>query len=271
MASFEASLTEEFNSFVKPEEAQMNSFFKGKTKEDTGVVGETVHFKRRVHNEAIIGKPRHAPVENQAQRYEDVECKPKLIYHRETIDKYDMLRRTVNYKQSTVADIEAALWRAYDVRVRDVVETQIGSLSQVTGAALDDAGWQSANLAFAGYTDKKREMYAMIRVGGQKDSIADPNIKNNYWLNNKVMAEGELPPVYGFKPTCWNNLAIPSAGQRRNLFWIKDCVGVAIAEGVKIEVTYDEDLIAYKVLGTLFMDACIIDPTGVRYMNIADA
>lgn len=272
MPNYEASLTQEFNSLVKQDEVQTESFFAGKVDEKTGVVGETIHFKRRTPNEAIFNKARHAPLEVQGQTYNDIEIKPKLVYHTEEIDKFDMLRRTVQYKESVNKVITGSLARAYDYRIRDVLDAALGSLTQITGAATDDAGWQNAKLAFSGYTQGKQDLNAMIRLGALKDTLADPNIKNNFWLNNRMMAEGELPSIYGFKAAAWDKLTAPTPGtNRRCWFWIKNCIGVAVAEGVKIEVNYVPERLSYLVTGTRFFDAAVIDPLGVKYMVIADA
>lgn len=270
--AFEPSLTEEFSSLVKPEEAQSESFFKGKVREETGVVGETYHFKRRSHNEAIIGLPRGAAVQTHPSDFADIECKPLMLYHREFIAKYDMLRRTVEYRKGTIKEIQDSLARAYDKVVNDALYAASGSLTSLSVTDLNDAGWMAADAAFAGYTRSKREMYAMIRKGGRKDTLADTNIKNNFWLNNRIMAEGEMPVIYGFKPTTWDKLTAPTpATNRRCWFWIKDCVGVAQCEGIDVRVDYDEDLVGFKVTGTMFMNAAVIDPTGIRYADINDA
>ncbi len=89
-------------------------------------------------------------------------------------------------------------------------------------------------------------------------------INSQYGGDTSLTSEGQAPKMYfGFAYTPFSRVPAHSSGSKYNVWWNKNCVGVAVGSEVKMSVERLPEFDADQIMGKLSQGACLIDETGV--------
>jgi len=171
--------------------------------------------------------------------------------------------------------VAAAIWRKLDELAFDKLNAGVdaGNISAVSiSNALNRAGVIAIDKALTINDVPFENRYGIVSPGGREDIVADTTLSNINDFGNisQAVYGGEYFPVMGFEFCTHTGLSIPSSAQRRNWFFQKDAIALAMTADLTVNIKYIDMKDEWLVAAKLMADFAVVDPKGVVYADIAD-
>jgi hypothetical protein len=261
--SIDVAFTKQFESEVHLAYQRMGSKLLNTVRRKTNVVGKSTTFQ-------IIGKGTagtktrggQVPILNLV--HTNVECTLVDRYGGEFIDKLDELKIEHDERQAVVSSIAAALGRASDSDITTITDTFTG---ETTATGVVDQPKVEEAFEFLGNGDVPDDGQRFLAVApqGWTDLMGlAPFASLDY------VPESDLPfPKVGFSAKNWfsfhvfmfSGLSAP-AGVRQNVAYHKSAVGHASGQDVSMDFTWQGKEQSHLAVGSMSMQACLIDDLG---------
>jgi hypothetical protein len=261
--SIDVAFTKQFESEVHLAYQRMGSKLLNTVRRKTNVVGKSTTFQ-------IIGKGTagtktrggQVPILNLV--HTNVECTLVDRYGGQFIDKLDELKIEHDERQAVVSSIAAALGRASDSDITTITDTFTG---ETTATGVVDQPKVEEAFEFLGNGDVPDDGQRFLAVApqGWTDLMGlAPFASLDY------VPESDLPfPKVGFSAKNWfsfhvfmfSGLSAP-AGVRQNVAYHKSAVGHASGQDVSMDFTWQGKEQSHLAVGSMSMQACLIDDLG---------
>lgn len=261
--SIDVAFTKQFESEVHLAYQRMGSKLLNTVRRKTNVVGKSTTFQKI--GKGIAGtKTRGGQVPILNLVHTNVECVLSDRYGGEFIDKLDELKIEHDERGAVTTSIASALGRASDADITAVTDT----FTQATTAVgvVDQPKVEEA-YEYMGNNDVPDDGQRFLAVApqGWTDLMGlAPFASLDY------VPESDLPfPKVGFSAKQWfsfhifsfSGLSIP-AGVRQNVAFHKTAVGHASGQDVEMDITWQGKEQAHLAVGSMSMNACLIDDIG---------
>jgi hypothetical protein len=261
--SIDVAFTKQFESEVHLAYQRMGSKLLNTVRRKTNVVGKSTTFQKI--GKGIAGtKTRGGQVPILNLVHTNVECVLSDRYGGEFIDKLDELKIEHDERGAVTTSIASALGRASDADITAVTDT----FTQATTAVgvVDQPKVEEA-YEYMGNNDVPDDGQPFLAVApqGWTDLMGlAPFASLDY------VPESDLPfPKVGFSAKQWfsfhifsfSGLSIP-AGVRQNVAFHKTAVGHASGQDVEMDITWQGKEQAHLAVGSMSMNACLIDDIG---------
>jgi hypothetical protein len=261
--SIDVAFTKQFESEVHLAYQRMGSKLLNTVRRKTNVVGKSTTFQKI--GKGIAGtKTRGGQVPILNLVHTNVECVLSDRYGGEFIDKLDELKIEHDERGAVTTSIAGALGRASDADITAITDT----FTQATTAVgvVDQPKVEEA-YEYMGNNDVPDDGQRFLAVApqGWTDLMGlAPFASLDY------VPESDLPfPKVGFSAKQWfsfhifsfSGLSIP-AGVRQNVAYHKTAVGHASGQDVEMDITWQGKEQAHLAVGSMSMNACLIDDIG---------
>jgi hypothetical protein len=261
--SIDVAFTKQFESEVHLAYQRMGSKLLNTVRRKTNVVGKSTTFQKI--GKGIAGtKTRGGQVPILNLVHTNVECTLVDRYGGEFIDKLDELKIEHDERSAVTMSIAAALGRASDLDIT----TQTDTFTQATaGAGVVTKAKVEEAFEYMGNQDvpDDGQRFLALAPQGWTDLMGLSEFSSLDYV-----PESDLPfPKVGFSAKNWfsfhiftfSGLAIP-AGIRQNVAYHKSAVGHASGQDVAMDFTWQGKEQSHLGVGSMSMQACIIDDIG---------
>lgn len=262
--SIDTAFTKQFESEVHLAYQRMGSKLLNTVRRKTNVVGKSTTFQKI--GKGFAGtKTRggQAPILNLV--HTNVECTLVDRYAGEFIDKLDELKIEHDERAAVVTSIAAALGRASDQDIMDVTDTftqETTATGVVTQPKIEEA------YEYFGNNDVPDDggRYLAVAPQGWTDLMGLAA-----FASLDYVPESDLPfPKVGFSAKNWfsfhifafSGITLTGGTVRQNVAYHKSAVGHASGQDVKMDITWQGKEQAHLAVGSMSMEAVIIDDIG---------
>lgn len=261
--SIDVAFTKQFESDVHLAYQRMGSKLLNTVRRKTNVVGKSTTFQKI--GKGIAGtKTRGGQVPILNLVHTNVECTLSDRYGGEFIDKLDELKIEHDERAAVQASIAGALGRATDSDITTVTDTFSQATTDtgvVTQPKIEEA------YEYFGNQDVPDDGQRFLAVApqGWTDLMG-----LSTFASLDYVPESDLPfPKVGFSAKNWfsfnifsfSGLSIP-AGVRQNVAYHKSAVGHASGQDVSMDFTWQGKEQSHLAVGSMSMNAVIIDDIG---------
>ena len=262
--SIDVAFTKQFESEVHLAYQRMGSKLLNTVRRKTNVVGKSTTFQKI--GKGVAGtKTRGGQVPILNLVHTNVECTLADRYGGEFIDKLDELKIEHDERGSVTASIAGALGRASDQDIVDVTDTftqETTATGVVTQPKVEEA------FEYMGNNDvpDDGQRYLAVAPQGWTDLMGlTPFASLDY------VPESDLPfPKVGFSAKQWfsfnvfsfSGLTLTGGTVRQNVAYHKSAVGHASGQDVMMDITWQGKEQSHLAVGSMSMNAVIIDDIG---------
>ena len=262
--SIDTAFTKQFESEVHLAYQRMGSKLLNTVRRKTNVVGKSTTFQKI--GKGVAGtKTRGGQVPILNLVHTNVECTLADRYGGEFIDKLDELKIEHDERAAVSASIAGALGRASDQDIVDVTDTftqETDSAGVVTQPKVEEA------FEYMGNNDVPDDGQRFLAVApqGWTDLMGlTPFASLDY------VPESDLPfPRVGFSAKQWfsfnvfsfSGLTLTGGTIRQNVAYHKSAVGHASGQDVMMDITWQGKEQSHLAVGSMSMNAVIIDDIG---------
>lgn len=262
--SIDVAFTKQFESEVHLAYQRMGSKLLNTVRRKTNVVGKSTTFQKI--GKGVAGtKTRGGQVPILNLVHTNVECTLADRYGGEFIDKLDELKIEHDERGSVTASIAGALGRASDQDIVDVTDTftqETTATGVVTQPKVEEA------FEYMGNNDvpDDGQRYLAVAPQGWTDLMGlSPFASLDY------VPESDLPfPKVGFSAKQWfsfnvfsfSGLTLTGGTVRENVAYHKSAVGHASGQDVMMDITWQGKEQSHLAVGSMSMNAVIIDDIG---------
>lgn len=262
--SIDVAFTKQFESEVHLAYQRMGSKLLNTVRRKTNVVGKSTTFQKI--GKGVAGtKTRGGQVPILNLVHTNVECTLADRYGGEFIDKLDELKIEHDERGSVTASIAGALGRASDQDIVDVTDTftqETTATGVVTQPKVEEA------FEYMGNNDvpDDGQRYLAVAPQGWTDLMGlTPFASLDY------VPESDLPfPKVGFSAKQWfsfnvfsfSGLTLTGGTVRENVAYHKSAVGHASGQDVMMDITWQGKEQSHLAVGSMSMNAVIIDDIG---------
>jgi hypothetical protein len=261
--SIDVAFTKQFESEVHLAYQRMGSKLLNTVRRKTNVVGKSTTFQKI--GKGIAGtKTRGGQVPILNLVHTNVECILLDRYGGEFIDKLDELKIEHDERAAVVASISGALGRASDQDI--MTQTDLFTKETTATGVVDQPKVEEIFEDFgnADVPDDGQRFLAIAPQGWTDLMGLTP------FASLDFVPESDLPfPKVGFSAKTWfsfhifmfSGIAIP-AGIRQNVAYHKSAVGHASGQDVQMDITWQGKEQSNLAVGSMSMQACLIDDIG---------
>ncbi|WP_374632857.1 phage capsid protein [Ferrovibrio sp.] len=239
-----------------------------------GVTGKTIKVHRVGSVQATVGRPRHAPIPAADVPHDDIDITMLDIYARDYIDSLDMLKTNGEFRKNYTKELMDAVNRQIDQFI-------INSLNQASTTELsisnklDSAGLITAGKALTNANVGHGNRMAAISPGGEEDLLTDTKFTSRDFVRNSWLEKGFGDNVLGFRlttiaPSPEGGLPVPAGSQRRNFFYDKRAVALAIGAEPTLTAKFLDQEDAWMIQVKASVGSALVLPEGVFRASIAD-
>jgi hypothetical protein len=262
--SIDVAFTKQFESEVHLAYQRMGSKLLNTVRRKTNVVGKSTTFQKI--GKGIAGtKTRGGQVPILNLVHTNVECTLLDRYGGEFIDKLDELKIEHDERGSVTASIAGALGRASDADIVAITDT-FSKATTDTGV-VDQPKVEEAFEDFgnADVPDDGQRFLAIAPQGWTDLMGLAPFASLDY------VPESDLPfPKVGFSAKQWfsfhifsfSGLTLTGGTIRENVAYHKSAVGHASGQDVSMDITWQGKEQSHLAVGSMSMQACLIDNIG---------
>ena len=262
--SIDVAFTKQFESEVHLAYQRMGSKLLNTVRRKTNVVGKSTTFQKI--GKGIAGtKTRGGQVPILNLIHTNVECTLKDRYGGEFIDKLDELKIEHDERGAVTASIAGALGRASDadiVAIGDTFNEETTATGVVTQPKVEEA------YEFFGDNDVPDDGQRFLAVApqGWTDLMG-----LTPFASLDFVPESDLPfPRVGFSAKQWfsfnifafSGLTLTGGTVRQNLAYHKTAIGHASGQDVQMDITWQGKEQSHLAVGSMSMQACLIDDIG---------
>lgn len=270
--SIDVAFTKQFESEVHLAYQRMGSKLLNTVRRKTNVVGKSTTFQKI--GKGIAGtKTRGGQVPILNLVHTNVECTLVDRYGGEFIDKLDELKIEHDERSAVTTSIAAALGRASDQDIIDVTDTF--TQETASAGAVDQAKVEEA-FEYFGDNDvpDDGQRYLAVSPRGWTDLMG-----LSQFASLDYVPEADLPfPKVGFSAKNWFSFHIFSfsglsiaATVRQNVAYHKSAVGHASGQDVAMDFTWQGKEQSHLAVGSMSMNAVIIDDIGGYRIRATEA
>lgn len=262
--SIDTAFTKQFESEVHLAYQRMGSKLLNTVRRKTNVVGKSTTFQK-IGKGTAGTKTRGGQVPILNLVHTNVECTLADRYGGEFIDKLDELKIEHDERGSVVASISGALGRASDQDIMDVTDTftqETSATGVVTQPKIEEA------YEYFGNNDVPDD-------GGRFLAVAPQGWTDLMGLTTfaslDYVPESDLPfPKVGFSAKNWfsfnifafSGITLTGGTVRQNVAYHKSAVGHASGQDVMMDITWQGKEQSHLAVGSMSMNAVIIDQIG---------
>lgn len=261
--TIDVAFTKQFESEVHLAYQRMGSKLLNTVRRKTNVVGKSTTFQ--IIGKGIAGtKTRGGQVPILNLAHTNVECILVDRYGGEFIDKLDELKIEHDERSAVTQSIAAALGRASDADITAVTDTFTGATT-ATGVVTKPKIEEAYEFLGNGDVPDDGQRFLSVAPQGWTDLM---NLTEFASLD--YVPESDLPfPKVGFSAKQWfsfnvfsfSGLSIP-AGVRQNVAYHKSAIGHASGQDVQMDFTWQGKEQAHLAVGSMSMNAVLIDDLG---------
>jgi len=262
--SIDVAFTKQFESEVHLAYQRFGSKLLNTVRRKTNVVGKSTTFQ--IIGKGIAGtKTRNGQVPILNLVHTNVECILADRYGGEFIDKLDELKIEHDERGAVTTSIAAALGRASDSDITAITDTFTGETAAagvVTQAKVEEA------YEFMGNGDVPDDGQRFLCVAPQGWT----NLMNiTEFASLDFVPESDLPfPKVGFSAKPWfsfhvfsfSGLTLTGGTIRENVAYHRSAVGHASGQDVMMDITWQGKEQSHLAVGSMSMNACLIDDLG---------
>jgi hypothetical protein len=262
--SIDIAFTKQFESEVHLAYQRFGSKLLNTVRRKTNVVGKSTTFQ--IIGKGIAGtKTRGGQVPILNLVHTNVECILADRYGGEFIDKLDELKIEHDERGAVTTSIAAALGRASDADITAITDTFSGETAAagvVTQVKVEEA------YEFMGNGDVPDDGQRFLAVAPQGWT----NLMNiTEFASLDFVPESDLPfPKVGFSAKMWfsfhvfsfSGLTLTGGTVRQNVAYHKSAVGHASGQDVQMDITWQGKEQSHLAVGSMSMNACLIDDLG---------
>jgi len=262
--SIDVAFTKQFESEVHLAYQRMGSKLLNTVRRKTNVVGKSTTFQK-IGKGTAGTKTRGGQVPILNLIHTNVECTLKDRYGGEFIDKLDELKIEHDERGAVTASIAGALGRASDadiVAIGDSFNEETTATGVLTQPKVEEA------YEFFGDNDVPDDGQRFLAVApqGWTDLMG-----LTPFASLDFVPEGDLPfPRVGFSAKNWfsfnvfafSGLTLTGGTVRQNLAYHKTAIGHASGQDVQMDITWQGKEQSHLAVGSMSMQACLIDDIG---------
>ena len=262
--SIDIAFTKQFESEVHLAYQRFGSKLLNTVRRKTNVVGKSTTFQK-IGKGTAGTKTRGGQVPILNLVHTNVECVLKDRYGGEFIDKLDELKIEHDERGAVTASIAGALGRASDadiVAITDTFTNETTATGVVTQPKIEEA------FEFMGNGDVPDDGMRFLAVApqGWTDLMG-----LTPFASLDFVPEGDLPfPRVGFSAKNWfsfhvftfSGLTLTGGTIRQNVAYHKSAVGHASGQDVQMDFTWQGKEASHLAVGSMSMQACLIDNLG---------
>lgn len=260
---------EQFNAELYEAFQHKGDVMRPRLRRKAGVVGYRTHFPKIGTAPTAMQKTRNGKVPLMELLRDRVYCDLADWYAADLVDKLDELKTNVEERGAIIRAISWSLARKEDA---------IASAMLVTGSnagdntSTDDAFTTDAvpKLMLATFGDNNAiegagDMHAIVTWTTWSALLGlDSFINSDFGGATELTREGMRPKQYfGFNYMPWSEAPLHSGGTPYNLWFNKNCAGMASGKEVTTETHYLPEYAAHMMTGMMSLGAVLIDDTGV--------
>jgi len=262
--SIDIAFTKQFESEVHLAYQRFGSKLLNTVRRKTNVVGKSTTFQ--IIGKGVAGtKTRGGQVPILNLVHTNVECILADRYGGEFIDKLDELKIEHDERSAVTTSIAAALGRASDadiVAITDTFTNETAAAGVVTQPKVEEAYEFMGN---GDVPDDGMRFLALAPQGWTDLMGLDPFASLDY------VPESDLPfPKVGFSAKQWfsfhvfsfSGLTLTGGTIRENVAFHKSAVGHASGQDVQMDITWQGKEQSHLAVGSMSMNACLIDDLG---------
>lgn len=262
--SIDVAFTKQFESEVHLAYQRMGSKLLNTVRRKTNVVGKSTTFQ--IIGKGVAGtKTRGGQVPILNLVHTNVECTLVDRYGGEFIDKLDELKIEHDERQAVTQSIAAALGRASDQDIMDVTDTftqETTATGVVTQPKIEEA------YEYFGNNDVPDDGMRFLAVApqGWTDLMG-----LSAFASLDYVPESDLPfPKVGFSAKQWfsfnifsfSGITLTGGTVRQNVAYHKSAIGHASGQDVSMDFTWQGKEQSHLAVGSMSMQAVIIDDVG---------
>ncbi len=191
-------------------------------------------------------------------------------YASDFIDKLDEIKTNVAERGAIVEAIRIAMARTEDTMVLTALNTSGGYNSTLSDLTANDT--YSTDAVFRGMVEDfgaaemfdGQKLYAAVPWSAWSQLLALETFANADWGGDTSMSTvGQKAKMFmGFEVFPYSRLPL-NTSKRTAIFWNPMCVGLAIGQDIGVEVGWRIEKQAWQIVGSMSMEAVVIDSTGV--------
>lgn len=223
---------------------------------------------------AYTGKPRGSFVTFNTENPDVITWEQTSYTAPHIIDDYDAAKQNFSAREVIVSEISDELGVAFDMAAVGALDLTPNTITPLpTAATLDFKGMAAIKRREENdnvFRDGK--MMGLIRPYGEEDLSTDAAINNAYHFQNAIQATGHLPMVSGHKLVTISDtmLKVATAGHY-NYFFRKDAVEAVFTIRPKVQVSYENLLLANVAIGVMQVGIKIVRRKGTYKTDIDNA
>lgn len=263
-----------FNRDVHLEYQQTMSMFRNMVRTDADVQAEKVRFQK-LGTITVGSKARNGQIPIQNPDHSYVDCILQDKYAAVLIDKLDLDKLNVAVREGYVYNMAAAFARETDDQIVSAMASgatqSVGdyssgitrNLALKARKALDTGDVPSDGRVFCAVTPWQWAHLMTINEFSNADYVGSTNLPwKNVGLEMKLWNR-----VFWFQT---NRLPTQDAAQGKMYMWHWRSIGHAI--GSEVDITWDWENLqkGWSGAGSMSMNACVIDPTGLVEIRVDD-
>ena len=261
--------------FVQQFEAELftafqntGGFMRTRSRRKTGVVGSRAHFPKIGLAPAAAPKTRKGRVPLMDILRDRVFCDLEDRYGADMIDDLDQLKTNVDEKSAVQSAIINSLARAEDDFALNALATSNNAANNLAtnDSWVSDAVPRSVLQVFGqNEAIEGGSMNAAVSWRSWNDLLSlNTFINSEFGGDTQLTSEGQRPKMFfGFAYVPFSRLPLHSTGAPLNMWWHKNCVGVAVGKEVSAETDYLKEYDSHYIMGKLSLGSVLIEATGV--------
>jgi hypothetical protein len=261
--SIDIAFTKQFESEVHLAYQRMGSKLLNTVRRKTNVVGMSTTFQKI--GKGIAGtKTRGGQVPILNLVHTNVECILADRYGGEFIDKLDELKIEHDERGSVTTSISGALGRASDLDITTITDTFTNE-SAAAGILSQDKVEEAYEFMGDGDVPDDGQRFLATSPQGWTDLMGIPQ-----FASLDYVPEGDLPfPRVGFSAKMWFSFNLFSfsglslvGAVRQSVAYHRTAVGHASGQDVQLDITWQGKEQSHLAVGSMSMNACLIDNLG---------
>lgn len=270
--SIDVAFTKQFESEVHLAYQRMGSKLLNTVRRKTNVVGKSTTFQ--IIGKGIAGtKTRGGQVPILNLIHTNVECILVDRYGGEYIDKLDELKIEHDERSAVTQSIAAALGRASDADITAITDTFTGATT-AAGALTKPKVEEAYEFLGNGDVPDDGQRYLCVSPRGWTDLM---NLTEFASLD--FVPESDLPfPKVGFSAKQWfsfnvfsfSGLSIDGSSIRQCVAYHKSAIGHASGQDVQMDFTWQGKEQSHLAVGSMSMNAVLIDDLGGYRVQITE-
>lgn len=262
--SIDVAFTKQFESEVHLAYQRFGSKLLNTVRRKTNVVGKSTTFQKI--GKGIAGtKTRGGQVPILNLVHTNVECVLSDRYGGEFIDKLDELKIEHDERSAVTTSIAGALGRASDADITAITDTFTNETT-ATGVVTQPKVEEAYEFMGNGDVPDDGQRFLAVAPQGWTDLMGlAPFASLDY------VPESDLPfPKVGFSAKVWfsfhifsfSGLTLTGGTIRQNVAYHRTAVGHASGQDVEMDITWQGKEQSHLAVGSMSMNACLIDDLG---------